>query len=224
MILILLLKYGQCSTLTNIKRSRPHTSIIYLKLAWWIRSIIYLKLRTTAASIINLKLWTATTPIIHLKLRTSVASIIYLKLRAATTSVIHLKLRLLSFIHLKILVGPILLKIRARGWSVINLKTIRRHCPAIFIKFLLCSFKILLLPYWYILWFLKIIFFIILAKIVIRSFIHIVRIAKTWFFIKSIILCFRYLLMMITIKYRKLLMLPYWIALLLVSNMKRIIW
>ena len=223
MILKLLLKYGQSSALTNIKWSWSHASIVYLELTWWIRSIINLKLRTAAASIVNLKLWTTTTPIIHLKLRTSIASIIYLKLRTASAPVIYLKLRLLSFIHLKILMSSILLEIRARGWPVINLKTIWRHCSTIFIKFLLCSIEIILLPNRNILRLLKIILFIILAEIVIRSFVHIVGIAKAWFFIKSIILSFRNLLVRISFKNWKLLMLPYRIALLLVRDMKWII-
>ena len=204
--------YRQSSALTNIKRSWSHTSIVYLELAWWVRSIIHLKLRAAATSII------------HLKLRTAAASIIYLKLWTATTPIIHLKLRLLSFIHLKILMSPILLKIRAWCWPIINLEAIWRHCATIIIKILLCSFKILLLPYRYILWFLKIIFFIILAEIIIRSFVHIVRIAKTRFFIEAIILCFRYFFVSISIKYRKLLLLPYWVALLLVIDMIRIVW
>lgn len=194
-----LLIYRNGSALTYIKWLGVHGPVIHLKLARWIWPIIYLKLITATASIINLKLWAAAAP------------------------VIHLKLRLWCVVDLEVLMHPILLKIRTWSWSFIGFKSIWRHSVSIIIKLLLSSFKIIALPNRYVLRFLKIIFLIVLYKVIIWSFVHIVRIAWTRFLIESIIICFRNLLLIISFEYRKLLLLSYWVIVLLVIHLYGII-
>lgn len=191
--------YRHCSTLTYIKWLGVHGSIIHLKLARWIWLIIYLKLITATASIIHLELWAAAAP------------------------VIYLKLRLWGIVDLKVLMHPVLLKIRTCSWSFICFKSIWRHSVSIIIKLLLSSFKIIALPNWNVLRFLKIIFIIVLYKVIIWSFVHIVRIAWARFFIKSVIIRFGHLLLSIAFEYGKLLLLSNWVIVLLVIHLDGIV-
>ena len=146
-----------------------------------------------------------------------------LEITSSAAPIIHLKLRLWGIINLEVLMCPILLKIRTWSWSFVGFETIWWHCVSIVIKLLFSSFKIITLSYWYILWLLKIIFFIALYKIIIWSFVHIVRIAKTRFFIESIIISFGHMLLIIAFEYGKLLLLSNWIVIMLMIHLNGIV-